>query len=61
LSLKIQLNKRRLGCHQPVGIGDPINKKEVRIPLTGCHWRSNYQNGGSNPINRLALEIHLNR
>jgi hypothetical protein len=21
--------------------GDPINKKEVRIPLTGCHWISN--------------------
>jgi len=24
-------------------VGDPIIKKEARIPLSGCRWRSNYQ------------------
>ena len=38
LSLDIQLTRRRLESHQPVVIGDPINKNEVRIPLIGCHW-----------------------
>jgi hypothetical protein len=35
----------------------PTNKKEVRIPLTGCHWISNYQKGGWDPINQMSLEI----
>jgi hypothetical protein len=45
-SLEIQSKQRRLGSHYLVVIGDPINKKEVRIPLTGCHWRFNKNKGG---------------
>jgi hypothetical protein len=41
LSFEIQLTKRRVGSHFSVVIPDPINKKEVRIPFTGCHWKSN--------------------
>jgi hypothetical protein len=29
-----------------------MNKNDVRIPFPGCHWRSNYQKEGYNPINR---------
>jgi hypothetical protein len=61
LSLEIKLTKRRLGSHYSVVVGDPINKKEVRIPLTGCHWIFNYQKGGWDPINRLYWEIQLTK
>jgi hypothetical protein len=34
--LEIQLTRRRLRSYFLVAVGDPFNKKEVRIPLTGC-------------------------
>jgi hypothetical protein len=37
LSLEVQFTKKRSGSHYPVFIGDPINKKVVRIPITDCH------------------------
>jgi hypothetical protein len=43
--LEIQIKKRRFASHKPVVVGDPIDKKEIRIPLTGCHSRSNQQKG----------------
>jgi hypothetical protein len=59
--LEIQLTKKRSGSDKPVVVRDPINKKEKKIPLTGCHWRSNYQKGEKDPINRLSLEIQLTK
>ena len=54
-------NKKEIRIPLKVDFGNPINQKEVRIPLTRCHWRSNYQKGGWDTINRLSLEIQLTK
>jgi hypothetical protein len=46
LLLENSLTRRKLELYLLVAVGDAFNKKEVRIPLTGCRWRFNYQEGG---------------
>jgi hypothetical protein len=36
LLMENSLKRRKLGSYFLVAVGDPFNKKEVRIPLTGC-------------------------
>jgi hypothetical protein len=48
--LEIQLTKRSFAYHYLVVIGDPINKKEVRIPLTVVI---------GDPINKKEARIQL--
>jgi hypothetical protein len=51
--MEIQLTEGGYDVLYPIVVRDLIIKKEVEIPLYGCRWRYNYQEGGYNSINRF--------